>query len=413
MTPQHPARSARTPRPLALLARPLHRLLGRPLCLALCSTAALSALAAMPLMAAAGSPAAAVAAAPAPASVQRAAIAQRPLNVVVTIAPLRGLVEGLLPPGSSLTVLVPPGVSEHGYEIPPASLARLARADIVVKIGAGLEPQVEKFIQANPRPSRAVIVLEDSTGQAAEPHEHEHAAEPAATDPATAPGTATTAAESAAPAQAKPAHAHNHDGPGHSCSVCGTHATDPHLWLNPAHAAALTRAVAREVLRARLSPESLAGRPIESAIDEAMTAWPELSAQLARIERIDESYRRTLAAAKRRTIIVAHDAFGEIERRYNIRAVAIAGLHAGEPTPAAIRAAIETIRAEGLTTVFIEPQLSPRAAKRIAETTGARVEVLDPLGTGDWFGLMETNLRALSKALDAPIPAPTAPQAAR
>ncbi|MCE2968303.1 MAG: metal ABC transporter substrate-binding protein [Phycisphaerales bacterium] len=402
MTPQHPARSARTPRPLALLARPLGRLLRRPLCLALCSTAALSALAAMPLMAAAGSPAAASTAAPAPASVQRAAIAQRPLNVVVTIAPLRGLVEGLLPPGSSLTVLVPPGVSEHGYEIPPASLARLARADIVVKIGAGLEPQVEKFIQANPRPSRAVIVLEDSTGEAAKPHEHEHAADPAATAP-----------ESAAPAQANPAHAHNHDGPGHSCSVCGTHATDPHLWLNPAHAAALTRAVAREVLRARLSPESLAGRPIESAIDEAMTAWPELSAQLARIERIDESYRRTLATAKRRTIIVAHDAFGEIERRYNIRAVAIAGLHAGEPTPAAIRTAIETIRTEGLTTVFIEPQLSPRAAKRIAETTGARVEVLDPLGTGDWFGLMETNLRALSKALDAPIPAPTAPQAAR
>lgn len=409
MTPQHPARSARTPRPLVLLARPLGLLLRRPLCLALCSTAALSAVAAMPLMAAASSPAAAVAAAPAPASVQRAAIAQRPLNVVVTIAPLRGLVEGLLPPGSSLTVLVPPGVSEHGYEIPPASLARLARADIVVKIGAGLEPQVEKFIQANPRPSRAVIVLEDSTGQAAEPHEHEHAADPAATTP----GTAATAPETAAPAQAKPAHAHNHDGPGHSCSVCGTHGTDPHLWLNPAHAAALTRAVAREVLRARLSPESLAGRPIESAIDEAMTAWPELSAQLARIERIDESYRRTLAAAKRRTIIVAHDAFGEIERRYNIRAVAIAGLHAGEPTPAAIRTAIETIRAEGLTTVFIEPQLSPRAAKRIAETTGARVEVLDPLGTGDWFGLMETNLRALSKALDAPLPAPTAPQAAR
>ncbi len=374
MDPHHAARSARPLRPLA-----------RTLALTLFAAAAMSALAAPP----APPTAAGVTAATAPAN----PIARRPLNVVVTIAPLRGLVEGLLPPGSSLTVLVPPGVSEHGYEIPPASLARLARADIVVKIGAGLEPQVEKFLSANPRATRNVIVLEATA------HAHEHADNAAA-----AKDKDENASHAPAEKAADPAHAHNHDGPGHSCSVCGTHESDPHLWLNPAHAAALTRAVARAVMQKHITPEMLGSRSYDDVIDERLAAWPALHAQLARIDRIDAAYRETLAGAKRRTIIVAHDAFGEIERRYNVRAVAIAGLHAGEPTPAAIRQAIETIRAEGLTTVFIEPQLSPRAAKRIAETTGARVDALDPLGTGDWFALMESNLAVLAKALDAPTP---------
>src|SRR5262245_43348822 len=71
------------------------------------------------------------------------------IRAVVSIAPLKGIVEPLLPPGSSVIVLVPVGVSEHDYEIPAAKLASLTKADLVVSVGLGLDSAVERFLDAN------------------------------------------------------------------------------------------------------------------------------------------------------------------------------------------------------------------------------------------------------------------------
>src|SRR5262249_16988006 len=72
--------------------------------------------------------------------------AAAPIHAAVSIAPLRGLIEPLLPPGSKVELLVPAGVSEHGYEIPPARLASMAKADLLVYVGMGMEPQIDKAL---------------------------------------------------------------------------------------------------------------------------------------------------------------------------------------------------------------------------------------------------------------------------
>src|SRR5436190_24294409 len=83
------------------------------------------------------------------------------LKVVVTIAPLKGLVEPLLPPGSTVTVLMQPGKSEHGYEFTPGDIAAMAKADLFVYVGLNLEGRVESTLKKQEAPKRQVVCFAD------------------------------------------------------------------------------------------------------------------------------------------------------------------------------------------------------------------------------------------------------------
>ena len=91
--------------------------------------------------------------------------AQSDLRVVVTVAPLKGLVQPLLPEGANLRVLMQPGRSEHGYEFSPEELADLARADVVVYIGLNLEPKIASLLADKKLPaSQKVICFAELVG---------------------------------------------------------------------------------------------------------------------------------------------------------------------------------------------------------------------------------------------------------
>lgn len=298
----------------------------------------------------------------------------RPYRAVVSIPPLKSLVEECLVGADgrtrlgSVEVLIPPGASEHGYEPPPSRLATLAKADLVVLVGLGMEPQIEKFLAGNPRPGRRVIRFAEVVGMQAEggshghDHHHEHGD------------------------HCDHDHDHDHD---HAHG-----SLDPHLWLDPVLVERLVEAVAAGV------KEDLVARGV-LATPEARSHWDQSvrDAGVAKVRAVHEDYQQALAAVSRRTIVVGHDAWGHLARRYGLETVAIKGLTASEPTPAAIQSVMEAIRARGVTTVFIEPQLSQQAGRRIAQATGAKIAVLDPLGDGDWEGMMRKNLGAIVGAL--------------
>ena len=78
-------------------------------------------------------------------------------RAVVTVPALAGLVKPMLPKDAELRILMQPGRSEHGYEFTPTDIAALGRADLVVYVGLGLEPQVHTFIQKRPSDTRRVV----------------------------------------------------------------------------------------------------------------------------------------------------------------------------------------------------------------------------------------------------------------
>lgn len=304
---------------------------------------------------------------------------QSPLRVVVSIAPLRGLVEPLLKEAGiagSVEVLIPPGRSEHGFEYPPSRLARLESADLVVLVGMGLDKPVRKFIDSLPARAQAskkrrVVVFADAVGlDGARGAEGEPGHE----------------GHGEGPHDHGPEHGHGHDH-GAACEH-DHHGPDPHLWLDPVLVGRLVGVVADELADA-------VGRGTPGAA-RVEAAGKDLQ---ARVKAVDEEYARVCAGFASKTIVVGHDAWGRLGARYGLETVPIAGLTATEPTPGALEKAASVVKARGLRVIFVEPQISDRAGRLLAEATGAEVRRLDPLGSGDWFAMMNANLRELERAL--------------
>lgn len=290
----------------------------------------------------------------------------RPLDVVVTVAPLRSLVEPLLPSGSVVRVLMAPGRSEHGYEFTPQDVAALARADVVVYVGLHLEPRIAKALRERSVPARRVVCFAEIVGlqKPGEPepnstiagehddHDHQHG----------------EAAE----------HGHEH---GHGW-------IDQHLWLDPALVRRLVPA-----LRAAVEGDS----PAPAERERAGAAERAL---VAKIDAVDRAWRDGIGRVRGRAFVTHHDAFGRPAERYGLRvADVIRGSESQEPTPDAVAEVVRAIRKEGVRAIFVEPQFNARTAERIGAAAKVRVGRLDPLGDGDWFKLMDDNLASLVENL--------------
>jgi ABC-type Zn uptake system ZnuABC Zn-binding protein ZnuA len=305
------------------------------------------------------------------------AASPRPLTGAVSIAPLHGLLEPLIAAanGSSadtpsaaktespVSILIPPGRSEHGYEAPPSRLTRMRDADVVVLVGLGLEPQAEKFLAEHPPAdgrSRRLIRFADVLGIDFDPHDHHH---------------------------------HDH-APGEPCTHEGP---DPHLWLDPVMVERLVDAMTREV-RA-IAPDAAARARVDAAGQQLRQ----------QVRAVHEEYALACGQFHTKVFVVGHDAWRRLCERYGLSTVAIAGLTATEPTPKALEQAKQAVREHRLNAVFAEPQLSDRAARRIAEACKVEIRRLDPLGQGDWFAMMRGNLAELQRTLGAAAGSPAAP----
>lgn len=278
-----------------------------------------------------------------------------PMRVVVTVPPLAGLVRPLLPAGASVTVLMSSGKSEHGYEFTPGDIAAIGNADLVVYVGAGLEEAVEEFLAKHPAGSRRQDVCFMSV-----------AGFPTGTPP-----------------REEGQHDEEHEEGHHH------HGVDPHLWLDPQLCLKLVDALAPVVKKAA---EAAGASP--GGVDAA------LAKEKADIVAMDLEYKTRLGPLKGYAIVTHHNAWQRPADRYGLKVAAVMReVEGAEMTPQAVASTVDAIRQQGARAVFVEPQFDRVAAQRIAEAAGVRLALLDPLGDGDWFKMMRTNLDSLVRAL--------------
>ncbi|MEK6703028.1 MAG: metal ABC transporter substrate-binding protein [Planctomycetota bacterium] len=310
----------------------------------------------------------------APACSKKAAKPGGPLRVVVTIAPLAGLVTPMLPQGgggATLKILMTPGRSEHGYEFTPQDLVTLGEADVIVLVGLGLEPKVEQFLRDHPSASRQVVDCGKSLGLV-EPADAEHMREhdePAKPQPQ----------PKAKPHDHDDDHDHDH------------HAIDPHVWLDPILVSQLVPAI-RSALQTAMVAR---GHDLSAAFDAAQDTL------LADVLAVDDEYRKALTPFKGRAIVTHHSAWERLAERYDLRVVEVLRpVESSEPDPSKVAAIVEAVKKERVPAIFVEPQFDRGSAQRIAQAAGLKVVVVDPLGTGDWFKMMRSNLAAFVEAFE-------------
>jgi zinc transport system substrate-binding protein len=167
---------------------------------------------------------------------------------------------------------------------------------------------------------------------------------------------------------------------------------DPHFWLDPVLLGQVADAFA--VTMAEADPPHAAYYRAQGR-------------RLVRdLHALDRAYARGLASCRIRTVVVRHDAFEYLARRYHLDVVPIAGLEPdAEPSLSRLHDLASLVEERGVTTIFFETLATPDLARSLASDTGLRTAVLDPvegLSSSDphatYLSLMRQNLAALTKA---------------
>jgi zinc transport system substrate-binding protein len=161
---------------------------------------------------------------------------------------------------------------------------------------------------------------------------------------------------------------------------------DPHVWLDPVRFAQVVERIGAE-LKVEASARQLASQ----------------------LHALDGEYREGLADCDRHELVTAHDAFGYLADRYGLEVIPIAGLAPEvEPTPRDLEEIAELVEDRGVTTVFVEPLLSPEIGETVAREAGVETAMLNPLeglteeelARGEnYLSVMRANLEALRAAL--------------
>ncbi len=171
---------------------------------------------------------------------------------------------------------------------------------------------------------------------------------------------------------------------------------DPHVWISPRRAMEEVRRITEGLCRA----------------DAANAEYyrKNSKAYLAELSALDKRLQKAAAAARHKSFVTAHAAFGHLASDYGLRQLAVTGISPeAEPTPADMRRLIKIVRQEQIGWIFFETLTDPKISRLMAAETGARTGVLDPLEGLDEKGrseglnyltIMERNIDALEKALN-------------
>ncbi|MFF7351390.1 metal ABC transporter substrate-binding protein [Streptomyces filipinensis] len=278
-------------------------------------------------------------------------------DVVASFYPMAFLAERIGGDHVHVTSLTTPGQEPHDLEISPRQIAMLQDSDAVLYL-KNLQPSVDDAVAQSPVRTK----IDAASLTTLEEHGNEVGGHAAAHD------------------------THQGEGAG---------GKDPHIWLDPVRYAQVAQGVGKAFAKAD---------PKHAADYRKNTA-----ALVARLNGLDRQFRDGLAHTKTKVFITTHAAFGYLAERYGLTEEAINGLDPeSEPSVARVKDLERTAKADGVSTVFYETLVSDKTAKTLADDSGLRTDVLDPLegitakSRGkDYFTVQQANLKALQQALGA------------
>jgi zinc transport system substrate-binding protein len=251
------------------------------------------------------------------------------LPVFAGIPPLAYLVEQIGGKHVEVDVLVSPGQDPHTFEPTPQQVLALGKATIFFQIDMPFERVLlEKVREGN----RRLMVVDTTAG--------------------------ITKRRMDAPCCEQPG------GHGHDHHVEGG-APDPHVWLSPPLVMVQARNIAAALCRADPRHRDDYTR--------------NLAALVGRLDALHQRIQRMLAPYRGRSFYVFHPGFGYFADAYGLRQEAV---EAGGrmPTPKQLRALIVEARADGIHTIFVQPQYAPQSAQVVADALGAKVVAINGLG---------------------------------
>jgi ABC-type Zn uptake system ZnuABC Zn-binding protein ZnuA len=265
------------------------------------------------------------------------------IKVVATIGVLGDWAQQVGGERVQVTSLLTGNESPHTYEAKPQDAARLAEADILFRVGLGLEDWLNPVVEN--AGNRRLVTVDAATGI-----------------------TDIIAGD-----------AHDH-GVG-----------NPHIWLDPEYAKTAIGNLVRALVAADPKGESLY-RSREQAYS-------------LRLDSVSAVIAAEASGLKDRRFISFHDAWPYFARRFGYEIVAsIEPIPGQEPSARDLVGMVELIRGRLVKVMTSEPQLPSALPDMLARETGIKVLVLNPLladsvGRVDYIKELGRNAGALAAAL--------------
>lgn len=259
-------------------------------------------------------------------------------TVAASIAPVHSLVANVTEGVNPAVLIAPAEESPHVFSLKPSQVRKAATARAVFYVSPSLETFLEGVIRALPAGARSVPLLE----------------------------------------RAGVRLVRNRHGGG----------DDPHIWLSPKNAEAVTVEIARQM----------------SAVNPKARAAYKKNARetVKKLRALDTSLKERLKGAGGVPYAAFHDAFRYFEERYGLK---FAGAISTNPEGGLSASSISRIRRSGAKCIFYEPQFGSKAAETAARGTEAKTGMIDPLGAGLtpgpelYFKLMENLAESFAECL--------------
>jgi len=272
------------------------------------------------------------------------------LTVTVSTFALYDAVINIARDYAKVGMVVPFGVDIHTYEPTPRDMIRIEKSDLFIFNGAGLEPWTKIFKGGNRRidMSRYVSLLEGQNHK-------------------------------------KGDHLHDHGG------------VDPHYWLDIENMIKVADKIEEALIE-------LLGKSTAADIHKNAEQYRKSLGIL------DGLFQKRLSSCRLDTIVVSHNAFAYMGRRYGFHIKALSGLSPDAmPSAKTVAELADMVRKKGIKVVFYESFVSDRLIQSVAKESGARVEMLQPLANitakeakqfQDYRLIMNMNLKKLRMALE-------------
>ena len=269
------------------------------------------------------------------------------IKVVTTIKPLHSLISNVMDGVGEPSLIIEGSTSPHSFVLKPSHAKMIEQADIIFWIGEDIETFMEKPLESIAKNAKKISFMELTSIEKLKFREenifdhddhddHGHGEKKDHDD-----------------------HGHGHEGHHHG-------EFDAHIWLDPANAKEMLHEIAHEL--ADLDPAN--ANKYESNANKAIKSIDEM------ISSVNSSINKD---AK---FIVFHDAYQYFEKRFDVATAGALTLNTDVlPGAKQISEIQEVIAEKDIKCIFSEPQFNPKIIETIAQDTGIKTGVLDPLGS--------------------------------
>jgi zinc transport system substrate-binding protein len=247
--------------------------------------------------------------------------------VAVSIIPEAWLVRRIGGQHVDVVTLVAPGENPHTYQPTDAQVSRVMTSAVYFRMGVPFEKGPWFQALQNSRALKIVDLRDGIKLREIKADDHDHAG-----------------------------HAHG--------SCCSDDGRDPHVWLTP------------QLLKTEAATIARTLGHLDAVHQETYQA--NLKALSEELDELDRKIRDRLKGIQHRSFFVFHPAWEYFADEYGLHEVAIE-VEGKEPSDRELTELQRLARAEKAAVVFVQPQISGRAAKAVADATGARVETADPM----------------------------------